>query len=237
MSYSTKLQSSLAWWKQPLNFASKKVLRYIEHRVKVEFKKAFPWRRKLRHRSSSTRTTSILQFKICSRADELGRIKTWHLEASSSSPDQELILPRSRASSASYTPSGASTRQRSSTKRLTRIFACSSRSSSPKISYSVWLDVESTYFHVPIHPKHRKFFSSHLELPLFVNNKFIELQPGGYYVCTRPDLGPLVPSAQTPSHLRHLYHQVVEISHATLRSVGPARPEYGQRPCFMSTTS
>ncbi len=56
------------------------------------------------------------------------------------------------------------------------------------------------YFHVPIHPKHRKFFSSHLALPLFVNNKFIELQPGGYFVCSRPDLAPLVPSAQTPSH-------------------------------------
>ncbi len=32
------------------------------------------------------------------------------------------------------------------------------------------LDVESAFFHVPIHPKHRKFFSSHLTLPLFVKN-------------------------------------------------------------------
>jgi hypothetical protein len=78
------------------------------------------------------------------------------------------------------------------------------------------LDVESTFFHVPIHPKHRKFFSSHLSLPLFVKNKFIELQAGGYFVCSRPDLASLVPSAQTPLHLRHLYHQVVEFSHATL---------------------
>ena len=37
------------------------------------------------------------------------------------------------------------------------------------------LDVESAFFHVPIHPKHRKFFSNHLALPLFVKNKFIEL--------------------------------------------------------------
>jgi hypothetical protein len=44
------------------------------------------------------------------------------------------------------------------------------------------LDVESAYFHVPIHPKHRKFFSIHLALPLFVNNKFIDLQQGGYFV-------------------------------------------------------
>ena len=41
--YSTKLQASLAWWKQPLNFASKKVVRYIEHGVKVEFKKGLPF--------------------------------------------------------------------------------------------------------------------------------------------------------------------------------------------------
>ncbi len=37
------------------------------------------------------------------------------------------------------------------------------------------LDVESVFFHVPTHPKNRKFFSSHLALPLFVNKKFMEL--------------------------------------------------------------
>ncbi len=42
-------------------------------------------------------------------------------------------------------------------------------------------DVKSAFFHVPIHPKYRKFFSNHLELPLFVNNKFIELQTGGFF--------------------------------------------------------
>jgi hypothetical protein len=78
------------------------------------------------------------------------------------------------------------------------------------------LDVESVFFHVPIHPKYRKFFSSHLALPLFVKNKFIDLQPGGYFVYSRPDLASSVPSAQTPLHLRHLYHQVVEFSHAAL---------------------
>jgi hypothetical protein len=31
--YSTKLQASLTWWKTPQNFASKKVLRWIEHGV------------------------------------------------------------------------------------------------------------------------------------------------------------------------------------------------------------
>jgi hypothetical protein len=47
------------------------------------------------------------------------------------------------------------------------------------------LDVQSAFFHVPIHPKHRKFFSSQLALLLFVKKKFIELQPGGYFVCSR----------------------------------------------------
>jgi hypothetical protein len=37
-----------------------------------------------------------------------------------------------------------------------------------------------------------------------------------YFVCTRPDLMPLVTSTQTPPHLRHHYHQVVEFSHAAL---------------------
>jgi hypothetical protein len=49
-----------------------------------------------------------------------------------------------------------------------------------------------------------------------LSSKFIELQPGGYFVCSRPDLAPPVPSAQTSPHLRHLYHQVVEFSHAAL---------------------
>jgi hypothetical protein len=40
----TKLQSSIGWWKSPQHFASKKMLRRVEHGVKVEFKKglAFP---------------------------------------------------------------------------------------------------------------------------------------------------------------------------------------------------
>jgi hypothetical protein len=54
------------------------------------------------------------------------------------------------------------------------------------------------------------------QLPLFVKNKFIEVHPGGYFVCSRPDLAPPVPSAQTPLRLRHHYHQVVEFSHAAL---------------------
>ncbi len=86
----------------------------------------------------------------------------------------------------------------------------------PQDFCSAWM--LKVFFHVPIHPKHRKFFSSHLVLPLFVENKFIELQPGGYFVCSslRPDLAPSVSSSQTHLHLRHHYHQVVDFSHAAL---------------------
>ncbi len=41
--YSTKLQASIAWWKMPHHFASKKVLRWVEHGVKVEFSKGIPF--------------------------------------------------------------------------------------------------------------------------------------------------------------------------------------------------
>jgi hypothetical protein len=41
--YSCKLQSKLDWWKMPHHFASKKVLRWVEYGVKVEFKKGLPF--------------------------------------------------------------------------------------------------------------------------------------------------------------------------------------------------
>jgi hypothetical protein len=40
--YSRKLQASIACWKMPHNFASKKVLRWVEHGVKVKFIKGLP---------------------------------------------------------------------------------------------------------------------------------------------------------------------------------------------------
>ena len=43
MFYSTKLQSSLDWWKLPQNYVPKKVFRWIEHGIKVEFKKGLPF--------------------------------------------------------------------------------------------------------------------------------------------------------------------------------------------------
>ena len=41
--YSCKLQTSITWWKMPQHFTSKKVLRWVEHGVKVEFKKGLPF--------------------------------------------------------------------------------------------------------------------------------------------------------------------------------------------------
>ncbi len=58
---------------------------------------------------------------------------------SRTSPDQGFTLLRGRASSASSMPSAASTRQRSSAKQPTRIFAFSSRSSDPKTSCYPWM--------------------------------------------------------------------------------------------------
>jgi hypothetical protein len=41
--YSTKLQVIITCWKPPQNFASNKVLRWVEYSVKVEFKKGLPF--------------------------------------------------------------------------------------------------------------------------------------------------------------------------------------------------
>jgi hypothetical protein len=35
----TKLQVTIVWWKNPQHFTSKKVIRWVDHGVKVEFKK------------------------------------------------------------------------------------------------------------------------------------------------------------------------------------------------------
>ena len=213
--YSTKLQASLAWWKQPLNFASKKVVRYIEHGVKVEFKKGLPFAPK----PSAPKFVDPQDVDFAIQDLLKGRRIGAYQDLA---PGGEQFLSRSRV----HTPPGKGKQRivhalcslnEATVKRQTTYEDLRMLKSVVKPQdFMLSLDVESAYFHVPIHPKHRKFFSSHLALPLFVNNKFIELQPGGYFVCSRPDLAPLVPSAQTPSHLRHLYHQVVEFSHAAL---------------------
>jgi hypothetical protein len=117
----------------------------------------------------------ILPFRIFSRVDVSGCIKTLLRETISSSPDQGFTLLRARVSSASSMTSAASTRERSSVIWTTYEDLRILKSVVKPQDYMLSLDVESTFFHVPIHPKHRKFFSSHLTLTLFVKNKVIEL--------------------------------------------------------------
>ena len=133
MFYSTRLRISLVWWKFPHNFASNKLLRWIEYGVKMKFKKSLPFRN-LRRRNSSTLKVWILRFKIFSRADELSHIKTLLRGTSSSSPDQGFTLLRVRANNASCMSSTVITKQRSSFKRPTKIFSCSNPSSDHRTS-------------------------------------------------------------------------------------------------------
>ena len=212
--YSSKLQASLAWWKIPQNFTSNKVLRWIEHGVKIEFKKGLPFAPK----PSAPKFVDPQDVEFVIQELLKGRKIGAYQDLA---PGGEQFLSRSRV----HTPPGKgkqrivhalcslneATVKRQTTYEDLRMLTSVVRTQDFMLS----LDVESAYFHVPIHPSHRKFFASHLALPLFVKNKFIELQPGGYFVCTRPDLAQ-VPSAQTPPHLRHHYHQVVEFSHAAL---------------------
>jgi hypothetical protein len=132
--YATKLQASLAWWKQPLNFASKKVVRYIEHGVKVEFKKGLPFAPKPSAPKFVDPQDVDFAIQDLLKGRRIGAYQeTWRREASSFSPDQGFTLLRARESSASSMPSAASTRLRSNVKPPTRIFACSSQWSDPKI--------------------------------------------------------------------------------------------------------
>jgi hypothetical protein len=90
------------------------------------------------------------------------------------------------------------------------------------------LESAGAFFHVSINIKHRKFFSSHLALPLFVNNKFIELQPGGYFVCTGPDLAALCPRLKRPRTCTIIIIKSSSSPMQPCRSGGRARPEYGR---------
>jgi hypothetical protein len=213
--YSTKLQASLTWWKQTLNFASKKLVRYIEHGVKVVFKKGLSFVQKPSAPKFVHPQDVDFAIQDLLKGMRIGAYQDL-------TPGGEQFLSRSRVHAPpdrgkqgivhALCSLNEATVKRQTTYEDLRML----KSVVKTQDFMVSLDVESAYFHVPIHPKHHKFFSSHLALSLFVNNKFIELQTGGYFVCSRPDLASLVPSAQTPSYLCHLCHQVVEFSHTAL---------------------
>jgi hypothetical protein len=117
------MQVTIVWLKSPQHFTSKKVIRWVDHGVKVSSRKVL---------------------SLCRNLCNLNEV----------------------------------TVKRQTTYEDLRMLKSVVRTQDFMLS----LDVESVFFHVPIHPKHRKFFSSHLALPLFVSNKFIDLYPGGYFV-------------------------------------------------------
>jgi hypothetical protein len=248
--YLCKLQTSIASWKMPQHFTSKKVLRWVEHGVKVEFKKGLPFAPK----PSEPKFVDSQDVDFAIQVLLKGRLIGAYQDLA---PGCDQFLSRSRV----HTPPGKGkqrivhalcslndgTAKRQTTYEDLRMLKSVVRPQDWMLS----LDVESVFFQIPIHPKHRKFFSSHLTLPLFVKNKFIELHPGGYFVYSRPDLATSVPSAQTPLHLCHLYHQVVEFSRDTLSLgwtsstriwtnvmsvVAAALRHHGMRHCCTSTT-
>jgi hypothetical protein len=101
--YSSKLQASMAWWKMTHNFASKKVIRWVEHGVKVEFKKGLPFAPKpsaLKFVDPPDVDFAIQDLLRVARAVGSGLIKALPWEATSSSPDQGFTPLRARASSA-----------------------------------------------------------------------------------------------------------------------------------------
>ena len=159
--YSTKLQVSLDWWKQPQNFASKKVLRWIEHGVKVEFQKGLTFEAK--PSAPKFVDPQDVDFAIQDLL-KVRRIGSYQDLA----PGGEHFLSRSRV----HTPPGKgkqrivhalcslneATVKRQTTYEDLRMLKSVIR---PQ-DFILSLDVESVYFHVHIHPQHRKFFSSHL---------------------------------------------------------------------------
>ncbi len=179
--YSTKLQVSITWCKSSLHFNSKKVLRWVDHGVKVEFKKTLVFVPK----------PSTPKFVDPQNVDFVIKdlLKDRHIGTYQElTPGGEQFLSRSRV----HTPPGKGKQRIVHTLyNLNETTAkCQTTYEDLRILKSVVrpqdfmlnLDVESVFFHVPIHPKQRKFFSNHLELPLFVNNKFIDLKSGGYFV-------------------------------------------------------
>jgi hypothetical protein len=171
--YSSKLQANMAWWKMPHNFASKKVLRWVEHGVKVEFKKGLPFAPK----PSAPKFVDPQDVDFAIQDLLKGRRIGAYQDLA---PGGDQFLSRSRV----HTPP-------SKGKQRIVHALCSLNETTVKRQTSY---------------EDLRMLKSVVKPQDFI----------GYFVCSRPDLAPPVPSAQTPLHLRHLYHQVVEFSHAAL---------------------
>ena len=159
--YATKLQASIAWWKSPQHFASKKVLRRVDHGVKVEFKKGLAFAPKPSAPKFVDPQDVDFAIKDLLKGRRIGAYQDL-------APGGEQFLSRSRV----HTPPGKgkqrivhalcslndATAKRQTTYEDLHMLKSVVRPQDWMLS----LDVESVFFHVPIHPKHRKFFSSHL---------------------------------------------------------------------------
>jgi hypothetical protein len=172
--YATKLQDIIDWWKSPQHFASKKVLRWVEHGVKVEFKKGLDFVPK----PSAPKFVEPQDVDFVIKDLLKDRLIGTYQDLASG---VEQFLSRSRV----HTPPDKGKQNivdalcnlnETTVKRQTTYEDLHMLKSAVRPQdFMLSLDVESAFFHVPIHPKHRKFLSSHLVLPFFVSNKFIEL--------------------------------------------------------------
>jgi hypothetical protein len=159
MFYSTKLQTSLVWWKLPQNYATKKVIRWIEHGVKVEFKKGLPFAPKPSEPKFVDPEDVDFAIQDLLKGRRIGAYQDL-------APGGEHFLSRSRV----HTSPGKGKQHivhdlcnlnEATVKRQTTYEDLHMLKSVVKPQdLMLSLDVESAYFHVPIHPKHRNFSSS-----------------------------------------------------------------------------
>jgi hypothetical protein len=213
--YSTKLRARLAWWKDPVNFAPSRVIRYIEKGVTVEFDTPMKPLR-LAPRFIDDKDIPFVLKDLLE-----GRRGGAYCDLA---PGGHEYLSRSRV----HTVGSGKQRfvhalcglNEVTTKRPTKYDLL--RDLHRVIKPNCWMlsaDAEKAFWSVPIAPASRKYMSSHFALPAFYTSQgretFVPLQPGGYWVL-RPqapaDL-PACPTAFTPPALRHFYYQVVEMSH------------------------
>jgi hypothetical protein len=154
--YSSKLQAELPWWKMPHHFSSKKVLRWVEHGVKVEFKKGLPFAPK----PSAPKFVDPQDVDFVIQDLLKGRRIGVYQDLA---PGGDQFLSRSRV----HTPPGKSKQRivhvlcslnEATVKRQTTYEDLHMLKSVVKPQdFMLSLDVQSAFFHVPIHPKHRKF--------------------------------------------------------------------------------
>jgi hypothetical protein len=249
--YATKLQPSLAWWKHPLNFASKKVVRYIEHGVKVEFKKGLPFAPK----PSAPKFVDPQDVDFAIQDLLKGRRIGAYQDLAEGG---EQFLSRSRV----HTPPGKGKQRivhalcslnETTVKRQTTYEDLRMLKSVVKPQdFMLSLDVESAYFHVP------SIRSTASSSPATWRCRSLSTTSSSS--CSQ-EVTMSAPDQTSrhwclrPKRRRTCATFTIKSSSSLMRpcrSVGPARPEYGQvscqsspqrfaatacAPCSMSTTS